>query len=295
MARRRGRGPTFEPNKGKSMSGELRIVIEDDDTDVVSKPRGAADDSIEEIQRRADQAAAEAARLRHETAHHRATIARTKVGTALMKADSEAQVAAAEYRNALEAGDIDAQAGAQARLAEVEARRVRLLEHEQALRNSPVIPADPVEAACAGLSERSAQWLRAHPDYVLDQRKNAKIRAAHFDAVAEGLQEDSPEYFAHVERHVGLGDGAKNARSGGDHSGARPAAKIDRNNPNTHVMRGGAEVFLTKGERERATDGTLTWNHGPKRGQPIGIAEFARRKAAMHAEGRYSQLNDLAK
>jgi hypothetical protein len=112
---------------------ELRIQIEDDDADATSKPTAAAEESIEDIRRRGDEHAAEAARLRRETAHHRATIARTRVGTALMKADGEAQVAAVEYRNALEAGDIDAQAGAQARMAEVEARRVRLQEQAEAI------------------------------------------------------------------------------------------------------------------------------------------------------------------
>ena len=70
----------------------------------------------------------------------------------------------------------------------------------------------------------------------------------------------------------------------------------------TGTLRSGVTTFsgckidrVGSSYRLRATDGTLTWNHGPKRGQPIGIAEFARRKAAMHAEGRYSQLNDLAK
>ncbi len=274
------------------MSGEIRIQIEDDDE--VTAPN--AKESIADIERRAAEADAVTARLKHETARHRADIARMRVGTALTKAGMEANEAAAEYRSALEAGDIDTQTAAQARMAEVEARRIRLREHEAALERSPVLQhADPVEALAATRTEPTAKWLREHRDWVTDPKKNAKLTSAHFDAVAEGLTPDTESYFEHVERRIGLSENAKGARSEGNRSGGRPPAKYDRRDPRTHVQGCGRDVFLTKGERERATDGTLTWNFGPKRGQPIGTQEFARRKAAMHAEGRYNQLNDLEK
>jgi hypothetical protein len=261
---------------------EIRIQIEDDEDDATSKP---TQESIADIKRRGDAAAAEAVRFKQEAARHRADIARMRVGTALTRVGMEANDAAADYRSALEAGDIDTQTAAQARMAEVEARRVRLLEHEQALHNTPVVPADPVEAACAGRTAATANWLRAHPEHVRDPKKLAKLQSAHFDAEAEGLIPDTGEYFQHIERRVGIGDSAKGSRSDGDRSGGRPPAKVDPNNPNTHVMRGGAEVFLTKGEKDAATDGTLRWSSGPNRGKPIGVAEFARRKVAMVRQG----------
>jgi hypothetical protein len=262
---------------------EIRIQIEDDDADATSKP---TQESIEDIKRRGDEAAAEAVRLRHEAGHHRANNARLRVGTALTKAGMEANEAAAEYRSALEAGDIDTQAGATARMVEIEARRVRLQEQAEVLERSPLVQhSDPVEALCATRTEPTARWLREHRDWVVDPKKNAKLTAAHFDAVGEGLQQDTPEYFEHVERKIGLSDGSRSTRADSDRSSGRPPAKVNPNNPNTHVMRGGTEVFLTKGEKEAATDGTLRWSSGPHRGKPIGVAEFAKRKVAMVRQG----------
>jgi hypothetical protein len=277
---------------------EIRIT-DDDDLKVVIE--GEPDQQARGDERTIEELAAETARHREATQRHLAAAARyraegdhNRIVTALTKAGIEANEAAAEYRGAVEAGDVDTQVGAQARMAEIEARRVRLLEHEQALRNKPIVPADPVEAACTGKTAATANWLRSHPEHVRDPKKLAKLQSAHFDAEAEGLVPDTPEYFSHIERQIGLGDGR--ARDSGDRAAAaRPAMKVNPNNPSTHVQRGGRDVFLTKGERERATDGTLTWNYGPRRGQPLGVTEFARRKAAMHAEGRYNQLDDLAK
>lgn len=281
------------------MSDEITIQVEGDEGEVTSKPRA---ESIEDIQRRGDQALAEAARAKHETAHHRATIARTRVGTALVKADSEAQSAAAEYRLALEAGDMDAQVGAQARMAEVEARRVRLQEHAEAIERSPVLQHDdPVEALCATRTEPTARWLREHRDWVVDPKKNAKLTAAHFDAVADGLREDTVEYFSAIERRIGLSDGTKGVRSDGERSGERLPPKIDPNNPGTHVTGGGSKVFLTRGERQAAEDGqTHVWGRhdlaaGRIRdpslvGKAIGIREMARRKSEMVRQGWYNRL-----
>jgi hypothetical protein len=176
-------------------------------------------------------------------------------------------------------------------MAEIEARRVRLQEHAEVLQRSPVRrPADPVEGLAATRTEPTARWLREHREWVLDPKKNAKLSAAHFDAVAEGLREDSPEYFAHVERRIGLADTSR-----GNESEDRTAVKYDPADVNTHIRRGGAEVVLTKGEKAAATDGTLLWATGPDRGKPIGVTEFARRKVQMAREGRYHQLNDLTK
>jgi hypothetical protein len=128
---------------------EIRIQIEDDDADVTSKSNTEAE-SIEDIRRRGDEAAAEAARLRHEAAKYRAEGAHNRIVAALGRTDLEGQEAQSEYRSAVEAGDSDAQTRAQARMTEVEARRVRLLEHEQALRNAllsrPILSRQPARA-----------------------------------------------------------------------------------------------------------------------------------------------------
>ena len=61
---------------------------------------------------------------------------------------------------------------------------------------------DPVEAVASQLTPNAAAWIRAHPDYITDPQKNARLMSAHYDAMAEGLAADSPDYIHYVEAHV---------------------------------------------------------------------------------------------
>lgn len=61
---------------------------------------------------------------------------------------------------------------------------------------------DPVDAM--NIPDRAKEWLREHREYVEDQRKNAKLAAAHWDAIDEGHKEFSTDYFLAVERLLGL-------------------------------------------------------------------------------------------
>ena len=61
---------------------------------------------------------------------------------------------------------------------------------------------DPVEAVASQLTPNAAAWIRAHPDYVTDPQKNARLMSAHYDAMAEGLAADSSDYIRYVEAHV---------------------------------------------------------------------------------------------
>jgi hypothetical protein len=231
-------------------------------------------------------------RLRHETAHHRANIARNKIGAAQALAESEARAAQVECRNAFEAGDFDTATAAQARMVEVEARRVRLQEQAEALERSPVLHhADPVEAFIAARTEPTAKWLREHRDWLSDPRKSQKLTAADADAQAEGHVPDTPAYFDYVERFLGLKDCEGRSGSNGSAGASKPTPAFNPTDVSTHIRNGGKEVVLTRGEKAAATDGTLVWSTGPNRGKPIGVAEFARRKVQMAREGRYNKLD----
>lgn len=152
---------------------------------------------------------------------------------------------------------------------------VRVRIEGDAPAEAPSVPAEVVEAACSGRTLETARWIRQHPEWIADNRKFAKLQSAHFDAQSEGLRPDTPEYFSHVERRLGIGD-------------ARPA-NFNRADPNTHVWDDGKRVVLTRGEEKAATE-TLTWTHGPKKGQPLGVEEYARRKREMVRDGRYTKL-----
>lgn len=110
------------------------------------------------------------------------------------------------------------------------------------------------------------------------------MNAAHSDAVAEGITPDSEEYFAHVNRFLGLEGGGAARRSSGSGS---PLSVLVTDDPNKPLAPG--QVRMTRGEYKAATE-TLTWTHGPNKGQPLGVAEYLKRKGIMVQEGRYRQL-----
>lgn len=213
-------------------------------------------------------------------------------GIAAAKADADA--AQADYERAFSDGDGKAAAEAQRRLARAESRIGRLTETKEELAEAKPAPrraaaqTDPVEEYINGRSAPTAAWLRQHTEFITDPTKNAKLTSAHWDAVGEGLKVDTPEYFAHVEKRIGL---KKDDPSTQQQLQRRPTAPTA---PGGDVGgRGGvSEVKLTRGEANSATDGTLVWNYDDpkgkfKKGDPIGVQEMARRKLAMSQQGRY--------
>lgn len=66
----------------------------------------------------------------------------------------------------------------------------------------PTRAPDPVEEVASRLTPNAAAWVRAHPEFVTDQRKNARLMSAHYAAMDEGLTADSPDYIRFVEDRV---------------------------------------------------------------------------------------------
>lgn len=230
-------------------------------------------------------------------------------------AAAQAEAAAAEqaYVAAAEAGDFPAQARAQRAMAGAESRIQRLAEAkddlEDAVKRRPApgdqqrqqpsqqrqqAPADPIEWFTQGMSARSAAFIKKNPQTVTDPKMRARMLAAHNLALVEDVEVDSDEYFRRIE------DGIKPAQqqrqsAGGD--GRRPSsAAAPANGGSGGLNGGGVEVRLTKREAASATDGTLVWNYddpsGQKRwtkGDPIGLAEMARRKHVGQKQGLYDK------
>lgn len=228
-------------------------------------------------------------------------------------ANAAADSAQQEFIAAAEAGDFAAQARAQRKISAAEAQRVRLEEakddledvkqrrpvqqqqrHEQPPQRRPAV--DPVEEVIqnGGLSSKSAAWLRAHPQAVTDRKLNSKMMAAHHAAVAEDIALDTPEYFKRIEAAIAP-VAARPANNAGD--GTRPSSAAASGAGNSGGgLNGGISVTLTKGEVASATDGTLVWNYDDpsgknrfKRGDPIGVAEMARRKHEGKKAGLYDR------
>lgn len=232
----------------------------------------------------------------------------------LEAADAEANAAETEYKTAMEGGDYAAAAKAQRKMAAAEARSQRLAEakddleaqrleraqprtEQRAQPEQQRAPADPVEAYIRGRTEPTANWLRQHTDYITDPRKNAKLTAAHWDAVGDGLTPDTTEYFERVETFIGLrkaDDGQQQTQT--NKPRRAPVAPVTPSGGGTSG--GGNEVRLSRGEATAATDGTHVWNYddpsGQKRfrkGDPIGVQEFARRKQEMQKQGLYDKAH----
>ena len=200
---------------------------------------------------------------------------------------------------------------------DLEIRRTRTADDTQrrteAPRKQPRAP-DPVEDLISRCSPKTGDWFRNHKEWAHDAATNGprarKLDAAHATALADGIQPDTDAYFDHVETYLGLREQqhAANGSANGAARQAAPANKPRRQSVPVAPVNGGGgsggagngagaiTVSLSKTEAASATDGTLTWNYDDpsgqkkfKKGDPIGVQEFARRKREMKAQGLYDK------
>lgn len=232
----------------------------------------------------------------------------------LAAAEAEASSAEKDYIAAAEAGDFGAQARAQRKMSGAEARIQRLTEAKDDLEDAakrrptsgtearPAAPArrpdaDPIERLIAdgNISGKSAAWLRSHPE-VADPKTNARMMAAHNLAVADDIELESAEYFRRIEEGIQTPKArvAESVPRSGD--GRRPSSAAAPASGGGGALNGGTEVRLTKGEALSAVDGTICYNYPDPTGQnrwqkgdPIGVAEFARRKHEGMKAGLYDK------
>jgi hypothetical protein len=230
------------------------------------------------------------------------------IESGISQVSQDLEAAERAYAAAMEAGDGAAMARATRAMQRGEIQLSELTQardtmkrdattRQQQPRQQPVRqPADPVEAAIAtgNVSPKSAAWLRSHPECITDAKMHARMLAAHNLAVADDIAVDSDEYFQRIE------DGIKPVKQQQPEKKAAP----DGRRPSSHAAAGGAtggglnggqiQVKLTAREAASATDGTLVWNWDDpggkfKKGEPIGLAEMARRKHEGMKAGLYDR------
>lgn len=243
-----------------------------------------------------------------EAANKRATSSHLDtITTALSAAQEEAERAKQDIRIAKAAGDIDAEIEAQDRLAKARSTEMRLDEAKSDMearakappkREEPPAAVDPVEAFAQNRTPQTAAWIRAHPEYVRSEKGMRKLTAADAIAQAEDLIPDTPEYFARVEEYLGIN---KKAPAPTEAAQVAPAAKRSPAPPvapgaavSSNGAGGSPVVTLTAREAAAAQDGTHVWNYNDpngkfKKGDAIGVQEFARRKLAMQRSGAYDR------
>lgn len=228
--------------------------------------------------------AAEEARHKAELEAHsaRGTVQETNlqlVSNAIDTLRQSNEIAKANYKAAMQAGDYDAAATYQEEMSSHAAKLLQLDQGKQVLESTPLPVApvqrstDPIEAFASQLSSRSADWVRRHPQFVTDPRLNQKMIAAHNMAMADGHVADSDEYFATVESLLQV------SRAEAMSEAAQPTARRSSVTPPpaapvSRDTRGGNVVRLTSEEREMAEMMKMT----PE--------EYAKNKVALKKEGR---------
>jgi hypothetical protein len=274
---------------------EDKIVVEEQ-ASVEEQPKELTlEEGVEELKQRL--AAAEARAKAAEDAKHKAEVeayaARGTVQETNLQLVSNAidtlrqsnEIAKANYKAAMSAGDYDAAATYQEEMSGHAAKLLQLEQGKQVLESTPLPVApvqrstDPVEAFAAQLSPRSAEWVRRHPQFVTDPRLNQKMIAAHNMVMADGGVADSDDYFTEVERLLGVGKAPPAATAEAMSEAAQPTARRATSTPPpaapvSRDTRGGNIVRLTPEEREMAEMMKMT----PE--------EYAKNKIALKKEGR---------
>ncbi len=189
-----------------------------------------------------------------------------------------------KYAAALQAGDFAGAAKINREMSNNSAKLLQLESGKQRLESAPKpvarAPQDPVEKFAQSLSPQSAAWVRSHPEYVRDPKKNSKMLAAHQMALADDIAADSPEYFAAIERTLGLSMPDPEPDADPMAEAARPAARrsAPAAAPVTRSGNGAGPrpnvVTLSPAEVEMAKMMDMT----PE--------EYARNKVALKKDGR---------
>jgi hypothetical protein len=65
-------------------------------------------------------------------------------------------------------------------------------------------PADQLEQAIAAMPERVKRWYRAHPEYLVDPEKAARIQYCHHVAARETGEQFTDNYYSRMEQMLGF-------------------------------------------------------------------------------------------
>lgn len=218
-----------------------------------------------EAERLAQSRADDLDRAQRETAKTRSDAVSAEmlaINNAIANTEHERADAKQAYKAAMEAGDYEAAAEAQAKLSEVAVKAQRIKEGKAELERRAEVAktqADPIEQYVAQLSPQSAAWIRKHPETVSDAGKRDLLQRAHYKALGNGIRPDTDEYFQHMD--VEMGYAQRQAAQQDELDDDPPVQQRQQAAPAAPVSRGGAAqapqarpnvVRLTAAQREIA-------------------------------------------
>lgn len=279
---------------GADTAADTPVIVEK--TDEPEKKDDPVEDGITklreqlEIERRgrieAERAANEATQRAHSSTVEAQDANLHLIANAIKTVEQNNEILKANYRAAMAEGDFDTVADLQLEMSSNAAKLLQLEQGKKALEAEPKTEAprpftpDPVEALASQLTPRSAEWVRAHPEYARDPNKYNAMLAAHNLAMANGIAPDTDDYFEAVEESLRIrrpalqqeDDPTAAAAQTTQRRSAPPAAPVSRSGttPGTKPNR----VTLSAEERELA--------------EMMGFTpeEYARNKLALIKEGK---------
>lgn len=211
---------------------ELKVEVKDEPepkkkAEKVEKPEEIPpEEGIQELKKRLEyekQARIDAER-RAQQANHQVNKAYQEVKdsnyqlvtNAIETVKSRSEMLKNAYRESMSVSDFDKAAELQQAMIENDRQLSELKRGKKALKEQmkeaeaqnvqPVQPplADPVDQMAQAVSPTSARWLRDNRDALRDERTIRKMFRAHEDAVDEGIEPDTPEYFGFIEGRIGI-------------------------------------------------------------------------------------------
>lgn len=211
------------------------------------------------------------------------------VTNALETVKSRAEMLKNAYRESMSVSDFDKAAELQQAMIENDRQMHELKRGKKALKQQmkeaeaqqarPVAPpvADPIEQMAQAVSPVSASWLRQNRDSLKDERSIRKMFRAHEDAVDEGIEPDTPEYFGFIEGRIGI---RKHDEESSEHlsAAAAPAPRKSVSPPSAPVSRGnGTRPGVIRLTREQADTAKM-----------MGMTEqeYAKNMLALREEGK---------
>ena len=136
---------------------------------------------------------------------------------------------------------------------------------------------DPIEQMAQAVSPTSARWLRDNREILNNDRAIRKMFRAHEDALDEGIEPDTPEYFGFIEGRIGI---HKVSMDGGEplSAASAPAPRKSVSPPAAPVSRGnGTRPGVVRLTREQAETAKM-----------MGMTEqeYAKAMLALREEGK---------
>lgn len=191
--------------------------------------------------------------------------------SALEAAQAEQEAAEAEYVRCLDSGDFAAAAKVQGKIGRAAAKVVTaerdLAQFDEEVKAAETRrPATEQRRAAATESDvlgwidtnpnflpSEREFLKSHPELILDNQKNAELGVAYNRAMSKGLSRGTPAYFEFVEDFLGYktGNDREDEADEIDRVNRRAAAAPTRRDPGPSQQHGRpSQVRLTAEQRE---------------------------------------------